>query len=78
MTGSDRYITFWYEVLLQDIKFNCKTSDDMGNFTWFPLNSGGEFRYYYGNNMKVVNLWHDGFEIRKNVKNYRVGSVRCV
>lgn len=72
MTGSDRYITFWYEVLLQDIKFNCKTSDDMGDFTWFPLNSGGEFRYYYGNNMKVVNLWHDGFEIRKNVKNYRL------
>ena len=44
----------------------------MGNYKWFPLNSGGGFRKWYGNNLKIVNLYKDGLEIRKTVKNYRL------
>ena len=72
MTGSDSYICLWFEPVLNNIKFDCNSAKDMGEYRWFPLNSGGEFRKWYGNNSKVVNLWHDGFDIRNNVKNYRL------
>ncbi|WP_283599831.1 BREX-1 system adenine-specific DNA-methyltransferase PglX [Ligilactobacillus salivarius] len=72
MTGNNDYISNWYEVPVMNIKFDCESSDDMGDYRWFPLNSGGDYRLYYGNNLKVVNLWHDGIDIRKNVKNYRL------
>lgn len=72
MTGSDKYVKMWYEVDYSTIKFDCKSADDMGEYHWFPLNSGGDFRYYYGNNSKIVDLWNDGFNIRMNVKNYRL------
>ncbi|MGI6064263.1 BREX-1 system adenine-specific DNA-methyltransferase PglX, partial [Blautia sp.] len=72
MTGSDKYIALWFELSIQNIKFDCKTAEDMGEYRWFPLNSGGDYRLYFGNNLKVVNLWHDGVEIRNNVKNYRL------
>ena len=72
MTGSDQYIKLWFEPNVQNIKFDCKSVDDMGDCRWFPLNSGGEFRKWYGNNSKIVNLWHGGHDIIKNVKNYRL------
>ena len=72
MTGDDSYIRIWNEVLTDKIKFDCRNANDMGEYRWFPLNSGGDFRYYYGNNSKVVNLWHDGADIVANVKNYRL------
>ena len=72
MTGDDRYIRLWTEISTTNLKLDCRSADDMGEYRWFPLNSGGDFRYYYGNNSKVVNLWHDGFDIKANVKNYRL------
>ncbi len=72
MTGDEKYIKQWYEPLLGKIKFDCITAVDMGDYKWFPLNSGGDFRYYFGNNIKVVNLWHYGAEIVEHEKNYRL------
>ena len=72
MTGSDDYIRLWFEPSIREIKFDCETYMDMGDFRWFPLNSGGEFRKWYGNNSKVVNLWHEGADIKAHVKNYRL------
>lgn len=72
MTGNDNFIKQWYEVRINHIKFNCINEADMGEYKWFPLNSGGEYRKWYGNNLKVVNLWHDGAEIKATVKNYRL------
>ena len=72
MTGDDSYIRIWNEVSTDKIKLDCRNANDMGEYRWFPLNSGGDFRYYYGNNNKVVNLWHGGVDIVANVKNYRL------
>lgn len=77
MTGSDEYIRLWHEPSICKIKFDCKTSADMGESKYFPLNSGGDFRKWYGNNTKVVNLWHDGAEIKANVKNFRLRDPAC-
>lgn len=72
MTGSDDYIKLWFEPQISHIKMDCKTYLDMGEYKWFPLNSGGGFRKWYGNNSKVVDLYHDGYNIKNNVKNYRL------
>lgn len=72
MTGSDKYIELWFEPNINDIKFDCNNAKDMGEYKWFPLNSGGDYRLYFGNNCKVVNLWHEGADIISNVKNYRL------
>ena len=72
MTGSDSYIKLWFEPRITNIKFDCNSAEEMGEYRWFPLNSGGEYRLYYGNNSKIVNLWHNGAEIIANVTNYRL------
>lgn len=72
MAGDDTYVKLWYEVNIKKINFNCMRYEDMGEYTWFPLNSGGTYRKWYGNNSKIIDLWHDGFRIRNNVKNYRL------
>lgn len=72
MTGDEKFIQFWFETNNEHLKLDCLCAEDMDEFKWFPLNSGGDFRYYFGNNSKVVNLWHDGAEIKENVKNYRL------
>lgn len=72
MTGSDDYIKLWFEPSVKKIKFDCKTYLDMNQYKWFPLNSGGGFRKWYGNNNKIVNLFNEGEEIKRNVKNYRL------
>lgn len=72
MAGSDKYISFWFEVSTENTKYDCSSSEDMGNAKWFPLNSGGEFRKWYGNNLKVVDLWNNGADIKANVKNFRL------
>lgn len=72
MTGSDKYIKLWHEPDIHSIKFDCHSYLDMGDYKWFPINSGGGFRKWYGNNSKIVNLQYNGAEIKKNVKNYRL------
>lgn len=72
MTGDDSFIHLWYEVSNLRIAFYCRSYLDMGTYKWFPLNSGGDFRKWYGNNSKIVNLENDGAEIKAKVKNYRL------
>lgn len=60
----------WYEVDFNNIGFvynSCQDTKD-GLFKWFPCNSGGTFRKWYGGHEVVVNWENDGYEIR-NFKN---------
>lgn len=72
MTGNQKYLELWFEPSIININFNCTTAKDMGDFKWFPINSGGSFRKWFGNNLKIIDLWHDGFNIKNHVKNYRL------
>ena len=72
MTGSEDFIKLWFEPSITNIKFDCASYLDMNDYKWFPLNSGGGFRKWYGNNSKIVNLFHGGEAIKKNVTNYRL------
>lgn len=63
LTTSDdaTFLRLWYEVSAENVEFHAKDNEDAKNSlqTWFPLNKGGEFRRWYGNNEYVVN-WLDG------------------
>lgn len=49
----------WFEIDIKKISIL-----DSEKKKWFPCNSGGEFRKWYGNNLVVVNWEHDGYEIK--------------
>ena len=61
-TGDNsRFIRFWFEPSSQ--KWQKK---------WFPVETGGNFRKWYGNGITVLNWENDGFEI----KNFRTPDGR--
>ncbi|MEH7094068.1 BREX-1 system adenine-specific DNA-methyltransferase PglX [Neobacillus vireti] len=64
------YVRLWTEVSTNNLDFNCYSNEQVkiSNKKWFPLNKGGEYRKWYGNNEYVVNWGKDGSEL-KNYKN---------
>lgn len=63
---NDRFIRFWYEVSWCKTRFDCqKPEDSSAHGKWFPLNHGGEYRRWFGNNYYVVNWENDGSEIKR-------------
>ena len=44
----------------------------MADYRWFPMNSGGDYRLFYGNNSKVVDLCHEGVDVIRNGGNFRL------
>lgn len=76
-TDNKRFIRFWHEISHQSmgIAFKNKESAQGSLCKWFPLNKGGEFRKWYGNNTTVVNWYSDGLEMKEAVvKVYNGGS----
>jgi type II restriction/modification system DNA methylase subunit YeeA len=68
-TGDNlRFIRQWVEVANDNSNFDCKNSDQCisSNMKWFPINSGGEFRKWYGNNMNLANWYNSGLEMKTN------------
>lgn len=72
MTGDESFIKLWYEVSKVKVKFDCHSSTEMGDYKWFPLNSGGDYRRWFGNNLKIINLWNHGYDIKNNSVNFRL------
>lgn len=68
-TDTARFLRYWFEVPVQDIAFGCgsRRSAQESQKKWFPINKGGPFRKWYGNNWMVVNYAQDGREIKQNV-----------
>ncbi len=66
---NDKYEKQWFEVNINKIGFNYQDVSETrnGQHRWFPCNSGGEFRKWYGNNMIIVNWEFNGNEL-KNFK----------
>jgi type II restriction/modification system DNA methylase subunit YeeA len=69
-----RFIRFWYEVELNRIGFRY-SSREIAQGTkkkWFPINKGGGYRKWYGNNEDVLNWEADG----KNLKEFKKSVIR--
>ena len=68
-TGDNaRFVKNWYEVSLSNIFFDCLSEREslFDNRKWYPINCGGTFRKWYGNQDSVVNWQHNGEEMKAN------------
>ena len=54
--NNDVFLRFWHEVSFS--KFHVK---------WFPLNKGGSYRKWYGNNDYVIDWENSGYRIKKSI-----------
>jgi len=65
---NDYYIKFWYEINWTDACVTAASAEESvkSGCKWFPINHGGEYRKYYGNNYSVVNWYNDGSEMKAN------------
>jgi hypothetical protein len=63
--SNGRFLRFWYEVNLVDIKFNSKNREAAiaSESKWFPYNKGGDFRRWYGNFEYIINWQNEGEEL---------------
>lgn len=61
-----RFTRQWHEVSLGRTGFGCSDREEAARSgkRWFPVNSGGDFRRWYGNQELVMNWENDGEEIR--------------
>ncbi|UUP50515.1 BREX-1 system adenine-specific DNA-methyltransferase PglX (plasmid) [Escherichia coli] len=56
-TGDDEtYVRYWHEVDFNGISFDSVGLEDAleSEYVYFPLNKGGEYRKWFGNNEKVI------------------------
>ncbi|GHE78353.1 BREX-1 system adenine-specific DNA-methyltransferase PglX [Thalassotalea profundi] len=58
---NERFIREWYEIDSRKLSIS-NTSDSK---KWFPINHGGNYRKWYGNNESVINWFNDGQEIKQ-------------
>ena len=74
---NDKFIHFWWELNWQSFCIDCASLPEANLKTeyWFPLNKGGGFRKWYGNNLFAVNWKNNAFEMKK-CSGYRSGCER--
>jgi len=68
-TGDNaRFIKAWFEIAYSKIIFDCESQEQSlnCNLKWYPINCGGGYRKWYGNQDSVVNWLHDGDEMKEN------------
>ena len=68
-TDNNRFVRNWQEVSFKDIGFKMLSRDmaSESNLKWFPMDKGGGYRKWYGNNIAIVNWQRDGAEIKENI-----------
>lgn len=71
---NERFLRLWFEVLNLNIEYSAKPKLDPMSKKWYPLQKGGDFRKWYGNNGYVLNWENDGYELKFN--NYMGKRVR--
>lgn len=74
---NDRFIHLWWEVENRNVSYDCGSVAEAitVSASWFPLNKGGQYRRWFGNNIYLVNWNDDGREMKK-LKGYRSGCER--
>ena len=69
MTGDNkRFLRLWHEVSDANIFFNCISEEESVNSSkvWYPINSGGCYRKWYGNQTTIANWLHNGKEMKED------------
>ena len=68
-SNTDRFIRLWPEVSFKNFCSVSQSNEAAAatGIKWFPLDKGGEFRRWYGNNTHAVNWIDNGAEIKNYV-----------
>lgn len=68
-TDNDRFCRFWQEVPVRRIGFGLSSREEAesSRCRWFPLDKGGGYRKWFGNNRDLVNWERDGLEIKNSI-----------
>ncbi len=68
-TDNARFLRKWFEIGFNKILVGCHSAAEAKRSCakWFPLNKGGEYRRWYGNNDWMVNWENDGKEMKNAV-----------
>ena len=61
--NTEYFLKLWYEISIDDIAFGANPTI-INNLKYVPINKGGAFRKWYGNNEYVINWENNGFELR--------------
>ena len=62
-SNNNLFLKKWYEVSIKKCSvYDLKNHND---YKWVPMNKGGSYRKWYGNNEWLINYENDGFEIKK-------------
>lgn len=67
MTGDNkRFLRIWHETSVKNIYFDCSNANESekSDKMWYPINSGGSYRKWYGNQETVANWLHNGAEMK--------------
>ena len=65
---NEKFLRLWIEVNYLNIEYRCSGPDFSSKCKWYPINRGGNYRKWYGNNEFLINWFNDGEEI-KSLKN---------
>lgn len=73
---NERFTRLWFEVSQTKSMYNAEDLDaaKRSEKKWFPINHGGDFRKYYGNNTWVVNWKNDG----EDIKTLAIAKYKCI
>lgn len=67
VTGdNDRFLRLWHEIDSSNIEHNAQEGNDPMVKKWYPIQKGGDCRFWYGNLDYVVNWENDGYEMKNN------------
>jgi hypothetical protein len=61
--NNNRFLRLWFEVANDNL--SCEATSFEGTAKWYPLNKGGNYRKWYGNNEYVINWYNNGEEIKE-------------
>ena len=53
---NDRFLRCWWEVSSEKLKYDCRCLNEAldSDYKWFPMNKGGGYRKWFGNNETVL------------------------
>ncbi|MBV7434871.1 BREX-1 system adenine-specific DNA-methyltransferase PglX [Cardiobacteriaceae bacterium TAE3-ERU3] len=68
-TDNNKFVRNWFEVPIRKIGFGMETCEMAleSKMKWFPMDKGGGFRKWYGNNTSIVNWECNGEDIKNTI-----------
>ncbi len=69
---NERFIRLWYEVPIGMIAFGFESKEKLWNTSlkWVPIDKGGDFRKWFGNNLNVISFDERNYVILKSMGNH--------